>query len=148
MPRFYRSMLIEDGKPKVGAGGKLLGVRVPPVVGNAKPDLEPGENGIVQPRSGGMSVRSNWRQLPLHLIPRRLNSVTTGITEATGSNALHCWRFGEGDFADDIISGSLCLRVDNPSGGHGVVEPIDAMHIDEFQSQLATTRSDWTIDEG
>jgi hypothetical protein len=43
-----------------------LGVRVPP---DAKADIAVGAEGMVEPRTGGMSVAPAWRLLPVHRIP-------------------------------------------------------------------------------
>jgi len=144
LPKIYRSMLVDDGMPKTGASGKMLGVRVPPLPGKARPDVTPDEHEVVQPKTGGMSVQRNWRDLPTHLIPKRLNSV---VTDAAGRNDLHCWVLGVGAFIDGAISDSLTMRVDNQTEGHGLVEPIQPMRIDRFQDELAATRPHWRIDE-
>ena len=53
MPKICRSMLEEDGKPKVGCETNMLGVRVPP---DPRKDIVPGPSGTVVPQAGGMSV--------------------------------------------------------------------------------------------
>src|SRR6266513_2698101 len=98
MPLVYRSMLADGDKPLVGNTAKTLGVRVPPA---PNPDLPVNADGTVNPRTGGMSVVSHWRHLQVWRIPRRLSTRflgDKGVHGASGSNALVCWRMGEGPF--------------------------------------------------
>lgn len=139
MPKIFRSMLEDGGKPKVGSEGKLLGVRIAP---DPRPDIAADGNGAVHPKTGGMSVAPDWRKLPDHLIPRGL------IPRARGRDDLVCWRLGDLEFLDGQPIGSLVLRVDPaPSDKHGFIEPAKLMSIVDYQSALAATRDYWIRDE-
>jgi hypothetical protein len=133
-------MLRDGDKPRVGpTKKKTLGAQP----GNGRhDDIAPDENGNVVPGTGGMSVSPNWRNLPFFLIPKRLNSI---IDKARGSNALCCWKMGDGQFASGSISDTLVLRKDRET--RGLVEPSRKMHLDQFQNALAETRPDWELDE-
>ena len=142
MPKMFRSMLDEGGKPKVGNDGKLLGVRIPP---DPNADLPVDPNGKVHPQTGGMSVAPDWRKLPYFLIPKRLNA---SVPRARGKNDLVCWSMGEGDFESATLNDHLELRVDQGHAPtHGVVEPNFEMMIDSFQAALSQTCDLWVIDE-
>ena len=139
MPKIYRTMLVEGGKPKVGTESKMLGVRVAP---NPHPDIAVDEHGTVHPATGGMSVVPEWRELPWHLIPRRLHP------RARGHDDLVCWRLGDGLFERNALNGDLILRPDpDMPTTHGFVEPANAMAIAEYQGALVATRDDWIRDE-
>src|SRR5438874_141843 len=94
MPRVYRSMLADGDGPMVGDGARTLGVRVAPA---DKPDLPVGDDGFVQPRTGGMSVAPTVGLLPSHRIPKRLRS---RYPDARGPDCLSCWRMGNGPFEE------------------------------------------------
>jgi hypothetical protein len=142
MPRLYRAMYAEGNKPKVGAAATALGVRVPP---DKHADLPAGNDGMVEPGTGGMSVSPAWRLLPVHRILRRLR---TKFPRAAGSNQLFCWRFGESGFAAALISDQLMFRPDpEKPDRHGLVEPAQQMKVEEYQAALAATRDQWVIDE-
>ena len=139
MPKIYRTMLDDGGKPKVGSKSKMLGVRIAP---NPHPDIPVDVHGNVHPATGGMSVAPEWKKLPWHLIPRRLHP------KGRGGNDLICWRFSDGEFDKDALNAALALRPD-PGGPakHGFVEPSHVMTIGEYQAALAATRDDWIQDE-
>jgi hypothetical protein len=131
-----------DGKPKVGASAKTLGVRVSP---DSKPDLPVDGEGCVLPATGGMSVAPSWRQLPPWRIPKRLQAVAG---EAIGSDALICWRIGEGAFVRGPVADKLVLCPDEGEAPvHGVVEPSTRMALDQYQGALFATREQWVRDE-
>jgi hypothetical protein len=90
MPMIYRSMVPDGGKPRIGDQADCLGVRLPPSE-NADIRVLPGS--LVRPEGGGMSVAPEWRKLPPHRIPRRLQHLTL---QATGKNRLVCWKMGNG----------------------------------------------------
>ncbi len=100
MPKICRSMLEDGGTPKVGSGGKLLGVRL----STDPPDIRVDPNGDVHPNTGGMSVAPEWRKLPSFLIPRRLKPL---LPDACGSNKLVCWTMGEGRFEEGDVNSEL-----------------------------------------
>jgi hypothetical protein len=155
MPLIYRSMKrSEDDLPLVGNRSNELGVRVAPGrvegdQGSSRPergswDVHLDEDSHVLPQSGGMSVNDHWRHMLGHLIPKRLRPRFPG---ASGSNALSCFRHGDGAFQAEPINErlDLALKDHNPRGG--LVVPKNAIHIDDFQRDLAATRSAWVVAE-
>ena len=66
-------MLPEGDHPKLGASARTLGVRVPR-------DIEPDQNGDVQPGSRGMSVAPSLRDLPVEWVPKRLKHLREGAS--------------------------------------------------------------------
>jgi hypothetical protein len=142
MPLIYRSMLADGDKPMVGSTARTLGVRVAP---DPKPDISVDPNGLVQPRTGGMSVAPEWRLLPGHRVPKRLRPK---FPRATGSDNLFCWRMGEGSFTADQLTADLHFRPDPTAADrHGIVEPLQPMTVTQYQAALAATAPLWTIDE-
>jgi hypothetical protein len=123
-----------DGKPAVEDSAKGLGVR--------PNDIAPDAAGLVSPGTGGLSVAPRWRDLPSHRVPERLRDK---MPKAKGSNAMACFVFGDGRFADGPLAEGLALRVDKPT--HGVAEPSRKMSAGDYRSALAATRDGWTIDE-
>lgn len=139
MPRIYRSMKADGGKPLVANSAIGLGVRI----GNGPhDDIRVTKSGEVTPGSGGMSVASNWRALPVHRIPRRLRAKQPS---ARGNDLLVCWRMGSGVFAAGTVAIGLILRVDKET--HGLVEPDNRTLLDTYLQNLAATRDEWVIDE-
>jgi hypothetical protein len=135
MPKIFRSMLEDGGKPKVGPEGKMLGVRV-------ATDISADPGGNVHPNAGGMSVAPEWRKLPWLLIPKRLDP------RGRGAGGLVCWRLGEGEFVEEKINDDLQLRLDpGQLEKHGLVEPTRAISLTDYQSALAATRNEWGRDE-
>jgi hypothetical protein len=142
MPTVYRSMkAAADGLPVVGDQSKELGVRVPP---NRHADMDVDNAGMVVLNGLGMSVVANWRDLPDHLIPRRLSTI---VPQAAGSNDLRCYRLGEGPFAAGILAAGLELVLKPGSSRHGNVTPTFAVTVAQFLALLAATRADWVEDE-
>jgi hypothetical protein len=135
-------MLEDDGKPMIGSESKMLGVRVAP---NPNADIPVDGNGDVQPLTGGMSVAPAWRNLPLHLISRRLQRF---VPRARGHDDLVCWRLGQGEFKGADVSADLVLRPDpSKPNEHGFVEPSQVMTAAAYQGALAATRDTWVRDE-
>lgn len=126
----------------LGSSSSTLGVRVPGGLGI--PDIVPDSDGHVSPGTGGMSVSPSIRQLPLRLIPRRLNSLVPG---AIGNNNLFVWRTGEGPFAPGPVADRLVLRPDPRGPGHGFVEPAQRMPLEEYVLAIQATRDQWVVDE-
>jgi len=129
-----------NDKPIVDATGKGLGVRVEPV--NGVVDIDVDDEGMVLLNGKGMSVAPAWRDLPIHLISKRLRGI---FPAARGGTGLYCFSSGEGDFATGEVSDSLTLIVDQPS--HGVVAPSTEMSIAQYQNALSTTQDNWNLDE-
>jgi hypothetical protein len=141
MPTIYRAMFADGDLPMVGRGKKMLGVKI----GHQRyDDIGSNQAGEVVPGTGGMSVAPEWRVLPDHRIPRRLNP-KLDTRRATGDNRLMCWRYGSGGFETSPLTDDVSLAVDSPS--HGVVEPSSKMSLARYEQALAATAPDWTVDE-
>lgn len=141
MTRIYRAMLADGDKPKVGPSKKQLGA----VLGDGRyDDLPISAEGKVAPGTGGMSVAPNWRSLPRHRIPQRLNEKLAAPT-ATGNNQLKCWRYGLGEFISESLTRELHLVID--SAVHGIVEPAEIMLAEAYQAALGATQPAWECDE-
>ena len=144
MPLIFRAVLRDDhdGKPVVGAAGTKLGARLPP---DPRADIPVKMEGSVESKKGGMSVTPRWRDLPGHRVPKRLKSI---FPAATGSNSLHLWKMGDGDFLDSPVTTELNLRLDpKKPTTHGFVEPAFKMSAADYQAAIAATRDAWVIDE-
>lgn len=120
----FRAMKAEpDGLPRVGRSSRELGIRVNGPIR----DLPVGEDGIVDPETGGMSVALDVVQnLSKPRLPRSLGG--------EGRDPVFTMRKAE-------VSGTLTLRVDRYP--HALVEPIRRCLLVEFESDLASTRSFW-----
>ena len=141
MPKIYRTMKQDDeGKPVVDASGRGLGVRGIPV--NNVVDVDLDEEGNVILNDKGMSVAPAWRDLPPHLVPKGLRSK---FPDARGSPHLRCFTMGEGPFQDGPVAEGLDLKRDTPK--HGLIVPRASVLLDQFQTDLASTRDHWVIDE-
>lgn len=137
MPRFYRVMKGDDGKPGLGATATTLGIR-------PGKDITPDAAGDGHPNSGGMSVSPSLRDLPAFRVPRRLQNLVPG---AAGSNSHFVWRMGEGSFVASAVTEQLRLRPDPENDSHGFIEPSDTMSIAAYQDAWHATQDDWSIDE-
>ncbi|BBO34423.1 hypothetical protein [Lacipirellula parvula] len=141
MPLMFRTMKKEDDNhPAVDYSGKGLGVRGAAV--NGQTDISTDASGMVILDGSGMSVAPSWRELPFFLIPKRL---IEHAPAARGSQSLHCFRMGDGQFIDSPIAAGLELKVDKPL--HGNITPEEPVTLQQFQQDLANTRGQWTIDE-
>jgi len=119
-----------------------LGVRVRP---DEHADIAVGAEGMVEPRTGGMSVAPAWRRLPVHRIPRRLRAKSP---RAAGKNEFFLWRMGNGPFMEGPLADRLLFRPDpEKPNKHGFVEPAARMPAGDYQAALAATRDQWVIDE-
>jgi hypothetical protein len=134
MPLIYRAMKKEDGRPQTGRSATTLGVRIPR-------DIAVDKKGCVSPSTGGMSVAPAWRLLPTHRIPARLNHL---CRDAAGSNNLHCWNMGDGEFVDGSLTSALNLRRDTAI--HGLVEPNAVVLLETYEANLTATQEHWMID--
>jgi hypothetical protein len=120
----FRAMKAEpDDLPKVGRSGRELGIRT---VGPIR-DLPVGGDGMVEPKTGGMSVALDAaRNLPKPRLPRSLGG--------EGRDPVFTMRRAE-------VPEALILRVNRHP--HALVEPIRRCLLVEFESDLAGTRSFW-----
>jgi hypothetical protein len=142
MPTVFRSMKrADDGLPTVGSGSKELGVRVPP---NLNADIDLDQNDHVVQNGRGMSVAANWRDLLAHLVPKRLRPLFPG---AAGANSLTCYKMGSGAFAAGAFTDDLDLHPKKGNLRAGNIVPQRSVHRDQFQADLAATRSQWAADE-
>lgn len=134
--------------PLIGADSHMLGVRVPVEDQAERPvDILPDEMDRVLPYTGGLSVARSIDDLLPHLVPKRLKSFVEG---ASGSNNRHVWSMGKGSFSEGGIAHHLILRrKPERSDGRvlGLVEPAAIMSLAEYQSALAATRLQWSLDE-
>jgi hypothetical protein len=143
MPTVFRSMkAAEDGLPVVGDKSKELGVRVPP---NPSADIDVDDaTGLVVLNGKGMSVAADWRDLPYHLIPKRLKAI---VADARGSDNIRCYRIGTGPFAMGDVTAELVMMLKSGKTRAGNICPSGSVSVVEFQSLLAATRVDWVEDE-
>src|SRR6266567_2156325 len=121
----FRAMKAEpDGFPKAGRSGRELGVRTDGPIR----DLPVGEDGTVEPKTGGMSVALDAAQnLPKPRLPRSLG----------GEGRDPVFTMQRPDVPETLI-----LRIDRYP--HAVVEPIRRSLLIEFEFDLASTRSLWS----
>jgi hypothetical protein len=121
----FRAMKVEaDGLPKVGRSGRELGVRID----GPTRDLAVGQDGTVEPETGGMSVALDAAQnLPKPRLPRSLGG--EGRDPVFTMLALEVPR-------------TLLLRPDRYP--HALVEPSRRCPLPDFESDLASTRSFWS----
>jgi hypothetical protein len=131
----------DDGLPVVGSNSKELGVRVFP---NPNADVDIAADGTVEHNGRGMSVAAHWADLLPHLIPKRMRPHSPG---AAGSNALACYRTGQGEFSDGPLGRELALQLKPGQSRNGNIVPASRLTIDRFQLALAATRDEWTVDE-
>lgn len=139
---------MQDDLPLVGTNSNMLGVQVP-VKDQADRvvDVSPDGLGMVHPYGGGLSVARSIDDLLPHLVPKRLKNFVEG---ASGSNNRHVWSMGKGSFSEGGIARRLILRR-KPERADGkvlgLVEPVAVMSVGEYQSALAATRLQWSLDE-
>ena len=113
-----------DDLPKIGRSSRELGVRVEgPTL-----DLPVGNDGTVEPGTGGMSVALDAaKNLPKPRLPRSLGG--------EGRDPVFSMRRSE-------LSENLLSRVDRYP--HACVEPIRRCPLVQFESDLASTRLFWS----
>src|SRR5436309_1890023 len=124
MPRLFRAMQ-EDaiGLPLMVPSARGLGVRPRIDV----PAIRLHE--IVHPGQGGLSVSpDDPMNLPYFRRPPKLQGTgkdPVWVIDATG------------------LGTDLCYRPDPIRSGHGFIEPVRLMTLDEFQKAIAQTRASW-----
>lgn len=105
-------------------------------------DIHPDEAGRIEPSGEGLSVAPSLKMLPPGRIPERLRDKRPG---ARGRNELRVFRVGTMGFHQAHLGDRLELKP--TSKRHGVVQPRHQTHIDDYQRDLASTQSSWTVDE-
>ncbi len=139
MPKICRLMKSEGNKPMIGNKYGMLGVR-------ENKDISCDRYGLVNPRTGGMSVRPSWSVFPIHHLPERFRSHGAVTRSLRGNNTIELWTMGGGQFVNAGVAMGLFLTVDNPN--HGNVEPSESMVLQVFQDALGNTREKWRLDAG
>ena len=118
---FYRGMVAsQDGGPELGASAKMLGARQGTDI-NA-------DDGLVRPKSGGMSVNESPTGMPAFRRPPSFGGSGKDLR-------MYCIR------ECDIPPG---LRYTPESGGHGFFEPSDGMTFEDYQNLVQGTRGLWS----
>ena len=119
--KLYRLMKADaDGKPLLGKGSMMLGVRPnDPTASNQRADVFATSGGdMVQPNEGGLSCYSDPEQMRLQ------------------SKKLLLWAIDAADLPNELA----VVPADEP---HYHIEPQTAMTLDELQQMLAGTRDRW-----
>ncbi len=136
MPRVFRVMRRDANNAAIPAlGDRDLGVRP-----GLDINLDAHDNVHVDGK--GMSVAPNWRDIDYRYIPRRLRPLFPG---AAGNNSKHCFRYGNGAFAQGAFANGLTLEPDSPT--HGNVAPAQVVPLATYQTEIAATQVDWVEDE-
>ena len=128
-----------DGLPVVGAtSSSELGVR--PGV-----DISIDATGNVVLDESGMSVVPNWRNLKVYRISKRLRHIVPG---AKAAENIACFTLGVGPFHKGLVTSGLELIPDQGTAPiHGVIAPMHAVPLAQYQADLENTRAAWQIDE-
>jgi hypothetical protein len=145
MPKVYRSMYEDAGKPRIGNDTCELRVRPPGHPINA--DVNVDANGNLALDGGGMSVFPSivpveLRRIPKRLIPLRLASRIPG---AIGDDDMKIWTTGMGPFVSGPMTVKMSLNVTGRS--RGTICPNCVMSLQEVQMELAKTQPNWTVEE-
>jgi hypothetical protein len=113
-----------EGRPVCGPTGRTLGVRL-------EADIPIRQAGMVEPRTGGMSVAlGDIQNLPIHRRP----------PEHGGIGPDPVWQIEESDLPSTLV---LRPDPDDPSR-HGFIEPTEPMPLSEYQQALAASRGFWS----
>jgi hypothetical protein len=141
---YYRGMVDENGKPKIGRSARLLGVRLGDIDINIKrmPVDSLDEQGYLLPESehefqgelvdvairntGGMSVSLSIEALPAPRKPAKFGGY--------GKDPL--WQID-----DSNITGDLQAVQDSPT--HVSISPRVTMSLERYELALANTQDDW-----
>jgi hypothetical protein len=138
MAQVYRSMVVQDDRPKIGSNSNELGVRVAP---HRTPDVTPDPSGrVFASVDQGLSVAPSIDAMYDHLIPKRLRA---RFPRATGRDSMRVWTMGSGPFESSPMTDDLRLAVTGPN--HGVIAPGRDMLVEDFQAVLASTRENWEL---
>ena len=75
-------------------------------------------------------------------VPKRLRGIVSG---ARGSDDTYCFRLGAGPLQAGAFANGLVLEPDSPT--HGAIAPTQAVPLEQYESDLASTRDGWQVDE-
>lgn len=125
----------DGGYPAIGETSSYLYVRVPF-------DIEPDEEGLVNPGTGGLSVAPNLSALPPERIPQSLEHIVAG---AKGNRTHRVWVIGSGGFLAGTVCDGLSLRPDPDDANHGFIEPEQAQPLEAFQASVLSSRTKWRV---
>lgn len=143
MPKIYRVMVQANAGPAIGQERNMLGARP----GFDIP-LQFAEG--VLPSTGGLSVNSCPCTIPPTLAPRELNHLIPGATRPN-VDGRRLWSHGQGTFILGQVADGLLLRPQESDNivdrQKGYVEPDSDMVFQEYQQAIASTQTDWNIDE-
>lgn len=140
---YYRGMVEQNGKPKIGRSARLLGVRPHididieqlPVGcldenGHLRPEANPKDEGetiaVAIKNTKGMSVSLSIEGLPPFRKPAKFGG--------TGRDPL--WQID-----DSKIAGDLEAVQDSPT--HVSILPSSTMRLEKYEVALASTQDDW-----
>ena len=113
-----------DGHPQPGRSRRELGVRLD----GPSPDLPVTPTGIVQPRTGGMSIALDAaRNLPKSRLPRSLGG--------DGRDPVFTLASGK-------LPVNLSLREDHYP--HALIEPTSPCLLADYEAALHSTRTNWS----
>ncbi len=126
--KLFRSMREDvNGLPMIGPSGRMLGVR--PGDGPTPDVLAVQASDVMLPNQGGMSVAPDN---PWHLLRHRR-------PQSLGGSGLDpVWSLETAE-----LGPNLQFRQDSPT--HGVIEPLRAMTLQEYQEALSATRTRWKL---
>lgn len=123
-------------KPKCGPNRSSLGAKIgipPPPAGQDMKEFDIWEdfNGCLHPASGGMSVAPDSpMNLPLSRRTKKWDGLAPGNFEVFKLEV-------------NNLPESLALRLDTQT--HGVVEPVVSCKSSVFQSELCSTKPNWSV---
>jgi len=121
----------------------LLGVR--PTGAHADILLSPPGDltGQVVLNGTGLSVVEDYRTLPAHTIPEELDDEVNGAS----GKGMKVYAHETGMFTQGAVSSGLELLLKSDSVASGVVCPTTSVTLDQYQADLAATRTQWIEDE-
>jgi hypothetical protein len=124
MPQLFRAMKEDDqGLPQIGPSARTLGVRP----GADVPAKLPRE--MVMPGQGGLSVSpDNPFNLPTYRRP----------VEFQGTGQDPVWIIADTDLGADLY-----YRPDPSNVGHGFIEPLRPMTLDNYERAITQTQTQW-----
>lgn len=114
-----------NGGPAPGASARTLGARP----GVDPGDIPVGDDGTVEPNTGGMSVNESPRGAPPYRRPSGFGGTGKGIN-------MFC-------ISDCDLGPGLRYTPDPDQPGHGFVEPSSKMPFKDYQSLLQGTQPNW-----